>query len=228
MTNETNGQAIITIQQIRQRQACNEQVGLFHQIWGERVDVTEEEFRKHASKFDWAWGADRLLPREPALYRDTHDTWYVIWQDRWTDASQPSYETYKALRAERREKADAADSAGKYNEVWNSFDQAIDAANATKEKERIEWQAVWFARLYREACGITTDEWQLKEKESEAARATDADAVSTAESEQTGEGDEFANVVERDSDSISTSGNTAAAPVLAGDAAPGEDTGAEV
>lgn len=181
MTNETNGQAIITVQQLRSKGACGEQVELFQSVWGDRVDVEEAEFLKHATQFDWAWGADALLPlRSQGSFRGTEESWYGTWQDRSNEYAKPAYDAYRALKQERREKADIADREGKYDEVYDSYGKPIDAANDAQQKARYDGQAIWFARLYREACGITTDEWQIKERESGTEGITDADADSAA------------------------------------------------
>lgn len=180
MTNETNGQAIITIQQLRKKGACGEQVELFQSIWGERVDVEEAEFLKQADKFDWAWGADSLLPRPSSYFRDTKETWYSTWQDRSTEHAKPAYDAYRALKQERREKATEADREGKYDEVYDSYDKPLDAAHTLMRATHSEGAALWFARLYREACGITTDEWQIKERKNGTEGITDADADSAA------------------------------------------------
>lgn len=182
MTNAKTGQAILSILQLKRGNACDDQVGLFQELWGERVDVEEEEFLKHATKFDWAWGADVLLLQQGGRERSTGQSWYSAWRDRSNEYAQPAFDAYRALRQERRDKSAEADRKGKYDEVFDSYDESLNAAHAAYRKALPEGQAIWFARLYREACGITTDEWQLKEKEDGAKESTDDADPSAAES----------------------------------------------
>jgi len=51
----------ITISQLETLKACQSQRFLFRKLFGSRVAVTEEALLPHASRFDWAWAAMRLL-----------------------------------------------------------------------------------------------------------------------------------------------------------------------
>ena len=52
----------ITLKQLRRAGACEPQVKLFKDTFGESAEVTLENALKMADKFDWTWAANNLLP----------------------------------------------------------------------------------------------------------------------------------------------------------------------
>src|SRR2546426_12439387 len=63
---------ILTVKTIIDKLACESQVKEFQRIWGEQVEVTEDEMAAVASVFDWDWaGYDLLSPAARARFLDT-------------------------------------------------------------------------------------------------------------------------------------------------------------
>jgi hypothetical protein len=52
---------IITLEMLRQKHACRDQVARFQELFGDAVEVTVELAVKHAQDFDWDWAAWSLL-----------------------------------------------------------------------------------------------------------------------------------------------------------------------
>ena len=52
---------IITLEMLRQKHACRDQVARFKELFGDAVEVTVELVVKHAQDFDWDWAARSLL-----------------------------------------------------------------------------------------------------------------------------------------------------------------------
>jgi len=177
------GQAVITTEMLAKRGACSSNVERFRELFGPNVEVTEAVALKAIeNEMDIGWAAEMLLPPYHTTYRDTGDSWEYIWRRRYQGDCQEELDAVQKLRDERSAALDGAVGV-EYDKLYMSFDERIDAARETKEKKLRERKAVWFARLYRESCGITTDEWQQKEKEdaSKAAGIADGNADSTAE-----------------------------------------------
>lgn len=177
------GQAVITTHQLRQKGACESNVEQFRSLFGASAVVTEENALK-AIGMDFGWAAEVLLPPYPAKFGDTMDTWYTTWCEKYQAHYQPEIDAYAALRQERRDKCDETKTSAEYDRVYESYDKRLEELREAKDKSRNEAQAIWFARLYRFAAGITTDEWMTKEKDdaSQATGSTDgnADTVSDA------------------------------------------------
>jgi hypothetical protein len=52
---------IITLEMLRQKHACRDQVARFKELFGDAVEVTVELAVKHAQDFAWDWAARSLL-----------------------------------------------------------------------------------------------------------------------------------------------------------------------
>lgn len=65
-----SNEVIITLRQLVDLDACEEQCDEFERIWGQEVIVSEEEFIKHAKVFDWNWAMSNLLPYEESVECD--------------------------------------------------------------------------------------------------------------------------------------------------------------
>jgi hypothetical protein len=52
---------IITLEMLRQKHACRDQVARFQELFGAKVAVTVELAVKHAQDFNWDWAAWSLL-----------------------------------------------------------------------------------------------------------------------------------------------------------------------
>lgn len=53
---------VITLDRLRQAEACKSQRDLFRELFGESVTVTEAIVSRHARDFNWRWAARYLLP----------------------------------------------------------------------------------------------------------------------------------------------------------------------
>jgi hypothetical protein len=56
-------QRILHLSTLRENHACLQQVKLFQELFGESVIVTGEKVLSVVNKFDWDWGARKLLSR---------------------------------------------------------------------------------------------------------------------------------------------------------------------
>lgn len=88
----------ITYMQLYNLKACEDQLALFHTLFGDEVELTEEIVLTHGSKFSIEWAVMNLLPkgswdkfetaRAPASEKVTVHTWadykmakvYAFWQ----------------------------------------------------------------------------------------------------------------------------------------------------
>ena len=55
---------IVTLEMLRSKGACREQVETFEELFGSEVEVTVELAVRHAMVFDWGWGRTHLLSDE--------------------------------------------------------------------------------------------------------------------------------------------------------------------
>ena len=51
----------LTVRQLMDAGACNEQVEHFRERFGDEIEVTEALAIEHASEFDFGWAAEHLL-----------------------------------------------------------------------------------------------------------------------------------------------------------------------
>lgn len=54
----------ITSDILRQKRACDDQIELFIELGGDRLELTKALCLKHANKFDWLWAGRNLLTPE--------------------------------------------------------------------------------------------------------------------------------------------------------------------
>jgi hypothetical protein len=60
---------ILTLQQLKNKRACQGQVDLFRQTFGESVEITPALCESVAARFDWNWASANLLtPAASAEY----------------------------------------------------------------------------------------------------------------------------------------------------------------
>ena len=63
---------VLTLQQLKEKNACSEQVELFKAMFGESVIITESLCLSVADKFVWNWASDNLLDeRQRKLYNES-------------------------------------------------------------------------------------------------------------------------------------------------------------
>jgi hypothetical protein len=95
----------ITLQQLTDKDACQEQVDLFRALFGDSVDVTEELCASVAGKFDFDWAASSLLaPSARAEYkRATAPAWAE-----YKRATAPAWAEYKRATAPARDEYERA------------------------------------------------------------------------------------------------------------------------
>jgi len=96
----------LTAEMLRKKGACDEQVELFVELFGESANVTQKLAMTHATKFDWDWAAKKLLSR--AKYTE------------YCKVCGPAWAEYRKAR-------DAA---------WAEFDKVCDAARAEYDNVR--------------------------------------------------------------------------------------------
>ena len=69
----------LTAQMLRKKGACDEQVELFVELFGESANVTQKLAMTHATKFDWDWAAKKLLSR--AKYTEYYKVCGAAWAE---------------------------------------------------------------------------------------------------------------------------------------------------
>jgi hypothetical protein len=88
----------ITLAQLREAKACESQVKLFEQVFGDSVSFDNENFFvPYAQKFDFAWGARNLLS---APARKTSYEQYDLAEktfDKQIDLAEKTYDEQTAL-----------------------------------------------------------------------------------------------------------------------------------
>lgn len=68
---------MIMLYRLKQLGACDGQVQLFEQLFGDAVQVTEELCIKHAGVFDWQWASEKLL-KDSAKFFQAEE--FILWQ----------------------------------------------------------------------------------------------------------------------------------------------------
>ncbi len=100
------------LKQLTDKGACQEQVDLFHTLFGDSVDVTEELCASVAGKFDLDWAASNLLtPSAEAEYK------------RATASAGAEYKRVVASAWVEYERVVAAAFAHAYNIPWYKGDE---------------------------------------------------------------------------------------------------------
>ena len=52
---------LLTLETLKQKKACNDQLEKFENLFGKQVIITVDLCRVHAKDFDWIWASDYLL-----------------------------------------------------------------------------------------------------------------------------------------------------------------------
>lgn len=86
----------LTLKQLTYAGACEGQVELFRERFGESVKVTEELCRSVAGEFDWGWAARCLLSRAA---QDTYDAAEATAWDAYYAARAATWAAYRAAAA---------------------------------------------------------------------------------------------------------------------------------
>ena len=118
----------LTAEMLRKKGACDEQVELFVELFGESANVTQKLAMTHATKFDWDWAAKKLLSR--AKYTEYYKVCGAAWAE-YRKVRGPALAEYCKVCgpawAEYRKARDAA---------WAEFDKVCDAARAEYDNVR--------------------------------------------------------------------------------------------
>ena len=129
--------------------ACDGQVELFAEIFGDGVEVTVELCRVHAQSFDWAWAAEHLLgPSARKVYDEAavaalevyHEATAAAWKV-YDEAVMAAWKAYYEAKAVAREACDEARAA-----AWKAYEEAV----APARKAYHEARAAAWARAYLE------------------------------------------------------------------------------
>ena len=82
---------IITLEQLKEHNACVQQLHLFKELFGEEVKVTVEKCLEYYNKFDWVWAAKHLLSDE--LFKEYKKIEQLAWEE-YFNILQPTYKKY--------------------------------------------------------------------------------------------------------------------------------------
>ena len=117
--------AVLTLKQLIDAGACQDQVDLFRQEFGDSVNVTVAKARRYAGRFDFAWAARCLLDAPArAKYDKAHNAARAALWAKYEKAHDAALAEYGKVRAGAR----AA--------LWAKYEKALDAAWAEHEKVR--------------------------------------------------------------------------------------------
>lgn len=124
----------LTMATLRKKGACRDQIALFRELFGTRVEVTEALAAEHAGQFIAAWAADHLLSRQA---RATYDTAMAQARATYDTARAQARAAYDAAMAHARRAAyDAA------REAWDAYDAATAPAwDAYSAASNAAWAA---------------------------------------------------------------------------------------
>ena len=135
----------ITLAQLKKLGACEDQVALFRNNFGEEVEATEALCVKHAQKFNWNWAANNLLS---APARRAYDEAMASAQQAYEEATAPAQRAYEEATAPARRA---------YDEATASAQQAYEEAMASAQQAYEEATARAFARAaINKAKGVTS------------------------------------------------------------------------
>ena len=87
----------ITLDQLKEHNACVEQLHLFKELFGKEVEVTVGKCVEYYDKFDWAWAALHLLSDE--LYEKYFKIKRLA-REEYLKIQQPAWEEYKKKTAQ--------------------------------------------------------------------------------------------------------------------------------
>ena len=99
----------ITLEQLKEHEACVKQLHLFKELFGKEVEVTVEKCVEYYDKFSWAWAAECLLSDE--LYEEYSKIRRSAWEE-YLNIIQLAYGKYEkieqlALEVYEKKKAQA-------------------------------------------------------------------------------------------------------------------------
>ena len=87
----------ITLKQLRLLGACDEQVKLFRDTFGNSVELTKKVVREHCGKFDVDWIACKVLPVPLyADYESKRAMLYAVYESK-RDTLYADYKTKRAM-----------------------------------------------------------------------------------------------------------------------------------
>ena len=115
----------ITLQQLKEREACASQVELFQKYFGSEVELTPEVVQKYAQEFDINWCAQNLLTSE--LYERYYEAIAIAWKQ---------YDDARAIAGKQYYEARVI--------AWKQYDEA----KAIVWKQYNEARAILFVSLY--------------------------------------------------------------------------------
>ena len=130
----------ITLKQLKDARACEDQRKLFEQTFGQSVEVTEELCRTYAQKFDFSWASVRLLNDNQ---RKAYDEACASYQKAFYKAIAPHEKAYReAVDSHEKAYFKACASYQKaYNKAVDSHEKAYDKACASQRKTYYEAMA---------------------------------------------------------------------------------------
>jgi hypothetical protein len=111
---------IITLKQLQDASACEDQVKLFRKYFGSKVKVTKALCLKHASKFDWDWTAYHFLSTQA---QEAYDTATAQAWEAYDTATAPTWEAYRTATARARKAYDTATA-----RAWEAYNTATATA----------------------------------------------------------------------------------------------------
>ena len=118
------------------RGACKPARGMFLELFGTKVEVTEVLCLQHAADFDWDWAIEELLSPMAQAEREKAMVAARAEYRKARVAAQAEYEKARVAARAEREKSRVA--------AWAEYEKSMAAAWAEHEKARV---AAW-ARAY--------------------------------------------------------------------------------
>ena len=85
----------ITLEQLKEHEACTRQLLLFKELFGKEVELTVRRCIKYYDKFNWDWAAGYLLSDE--LYEEYLNIRQLAWEE-YKKIQQPAWEEYKKIQ----------------------------------------------------------------------------------------------------------------------------------
>jgi hypothetical protein len=138
----------ITLAQLLAAKACEPQVKLFEEVFGDSVSFDNENFFvPYAQKFDFAWGAAHLLSapaqktysEQPALARKTYKEQTALAWKTYSEQIAPAQKTHSEQTALARKT---------YDEQYDLAQKTHSEQTALARKTYKEQTAIIFARAY--------------------------------------------------------------------------------
>ena len=137
----------ITLEQLKEHNACLEQMLLFNEIFGEEVKVTVKRCVKYYDKFSWEWAAMNLLSNELCgeflnIIQPAREEYLKIEQPAWKEylkIKQLAYEEYLKIRRSAYEE---------YSKIRRSAYKEYEKIEQLARKEYLKKKAQAFGECY--------------------------------------------------------------------------------